>query len=104
METPLPTPSRLARNPKKHPMFEKKIRRANGETISAADPTAIRALVSLMGMQAQMGGAASHFGGPSAFAEINSALHAVVFDSAEKAGNQWFDMFNLVNDAGHCEN
>src|SRR5690606_21209552 len=45
-----------------------------------------------------------HFGGPSAFAEIMSALHAIVFNSAEKAGKEWFELFNLVNDAGHCEN
>jgi transketolase len=104
METPLPTPVRLARNPKKSPMFKKDIRRQNGETIAAADPSAIRSLVALMGMQAQMGGAASHFGGPSALAEINSALHALVFNTAEKESKQWFDLYNLVNDAGHCEN
>lgn len=104
MEKALPTPTRLAPNPKKSPLYKKDIRRANGETIPAADPSAIRSLVALMGMQAQMGGAASHFGGPSALAEVNSALHALVFDNAEKAGRQWFEMYNLVNDAGHCEN
>lgn len=68
--------------------------------VSAADPRAIRALVALMDMEAVIGGAASHFGGPSALAEINSALHAYCFQKAEK----WMDHFNLINDAGHCEN
>lgn len=57
-----------------------------------------------MDMQAQMGGAASHFGGPSAFAEIMSALHALMFDQGHKEKKEWHELFHFVNDAGHCEN
>lgn len=70
----------------------------------AADPRATRALVSLMDMNAVLGGAASHYGGPAALAELMSALHVLVFDEAERAGKPWFELFHLVNDAGHCEN
>ncbi len=69
-----------------------------------ADPVATRALVSLMDMNAVLGGAASHYGGPAAFAELMSALHGYVFDQAKAAKKEWHQMFHLVNDAGHCEN
>ncbi|MGB0583242.1 MAG: transketolase C-terminal domain-containing protein, partial [Limisphaerales bacterium] len=49
---------------------------------------------------AVVGGAACHWGGPAAFAEVNSAIHSVMFD----ADGEWFDSFNFVNDAGHAEN
>ena len=57
-----------------------------------------------MDMNAVIGGAASHYGGPAAFAEINSALYGYVFTEAEKTQKNWYDSFHLVNDAGHCEN
>ena len=69
-----------------------------------ADPRATRAMVALMDMNALHGGAASHFGGPSAFAELMSAAHGLMFEMSNKAGKQWFESFNFVNDAGHCEN
>ncbi len=68
--------------------------------VKIADPRAVRALVALMDMEAVLGGAASHFGGPSALAEINSILHALAYNSSEN----WHENFNLINDAGHCEN
>lgn len=68
--------------------------------LQVADPKAVRALVSLMDMEAVMGGAASHFGGPSALAEINSVLYALAYSSP----NTWDRDYNLINDAGHCEN
>ena len=73
-------------------------------SILAADPRATRALVAIMDMAAVIGGAASHYGGPAAFAELMSALHAVVFTEAQGKNKNWFDLYNLVNDAGHCEN
>lgn len=96
--------NQLAPNPKLKPQYSKKIHLKSGDTIEVADPTATRAMVSLMDMQAVMGGAASHFGGPSAFAEIMSALYGIVFYQAEKNKQQWHEMFHLLNDAGHCEN
>ena len=101
---PLKVASLLAPNPQAKPKYAKSIRRASGEVIECADPTATRAMIALMDMQAQMAGAASHFGGPSAFAEMMSALHALFFDEAQKKKNQWYENFNFVNDAGHCEN
>ena len=69
-----------------------------------ADPKATRALLACMDMSAALGGAASHWGGPSAFAEIMSALYAFVFAEAEEKKAPWFERFHLINDAGHCEN
>lgn len=71
-----------------------------GKTWQFADPKLVRALVALMDMEAVLGGAASHFGGPAALAEINSVLYAMAFEK----GSDWKERYNLVNDAGHCEN
>ncbi|HMO66503.1 MAG TPA: thiamine pyrophosphate-dependent enzyme, partial [Verrucomicrobiota bacterium] len=49
---------------------------AAGGTLEAGDPRATRALVALMNVHAVTGGAACHWGGPAAFAEINDAGHA----------------------------
>jgi transketolase len=76
----------------------------SGETIAVADPKATRAMLALMDMQAVLGGAASHWGGPSAFAEMMSALHGIMFQEANEKKKQWYDLFHFVNDAGHCEN
>ena len=103
MNSPLPIQVKLAPNPKSQPKYSTEVKLASGPA-QAADTRAVRALVSLMDMQAQMGGAASHFGGPSAFAELMSALHVIMFTESEKAGSSWFDKFHFVNDAGHCEN
>src|SRR5581483_2661285 len=65
------------------------------------DPCASRAIVALMDVHAVVGGAASHWGGPSGFAEIMSAIHGIMF--AEK-GRPWYEAYNFVNDAGHTEN
>jgi len=65
---------------------------------------ATRAMIALMDMNAVMGGAASHWGGPSAFAELMSAAHGIMFHEAKKAGVPWHVLFLFVNDAGHCEN
>jgi transketolase len=104
MQNPIAVKVQLAGNPKQSPRYAKKVKLPSGEMIEVADPTATRALVALMDMQAVLGGAASHFGGPSAFAEIMSALHGLVFHEAKKAGREWYDLFHVANDAGHCEN
>ena len=82
------------------PKYFKEISLSSGEKLVVADPKATRALLALMDMSAVLGGAAAHWGGPSAFAEINSVLFALMFRKSKK----WFDHFHLINDAGHCEN
>lgn len=75
------------------------VKNAQNETVTVADPKATRALVALMNQHAVIGGAAAHWGGPAAFAEIMSATHALMFKSTP-----WHQSFNFVNDAGHTEN
>ena len=100
----LPCSNSLAGTPTTQPLFSVNLKGPEGQVIEAADPRSTRALVSLMDMNAVIGGAASHYGGPAAFAEIMSALHSYVFWRAQKSQSQWFNHFHLVNDAGHCEN
>src|SRR5204863_5215747 len=59
------------------------------------------ALVALMDVHAVNGGAACHWGGPAAFAEIMASVHAIMFSTQDR---QWHEAFNFVNDAGHTEN
>ena len=66
-----------------------------------ADPNATRAAVALMNIHAVTGGAACHWGGPAAFAEIMAATHAIMFATE---GRPWHEAFNFINDAGHTEN
>ena len=94
----------LASTPTNDPQFYVEVSHAHGKKFRLADPKATRAMVSLMDMNAVLGGAASHYGGPAAFAEIMSALHAVMFWESREKKQEWFDLFNFVNDAGHCEN
>jgi transketolase len=94
----------LAKTPTEPPRHKVEIQRVNGRRMQVADPKATRAMVALMDMQAQLNGAASHWGGPSAFAELMSATHALMFDEARQFEKNWSDLFHFVNDAGHCEN
>ncbi len=71
---------------------------------TCADPRALRSCILLMDMDATLGGAASHWGGPSALAEIVSAFHALVLQIQIQVGQSWKEHFHLINDAGHCEN
>lgn len=97
LKSPLaPTPEKL--------FFKTHIEDIDGNRVEVSDPKAIRAMVALMDMQAVMGGAASHWGGPSALTEMWSALHALVFNEAKLKSVPWYELYNLVNDAGHCEN
>ena len=101
---PLDKPLKLADTPKQDPTFARSVQLASGENGKFADPMATRALIALMDMNAVMGGAASHWGGPSAFAELMSATHGLMFHEAKKAGKPWHDLYLFVNDGGHCEN
>ncbi len=98
-----PSPA-LAPQPRSKPQFYVSLKDSKGDIFYLADPKATRALLACMNMSAGLGGAASHWGGPSAFAEIMSSLHALLFDTANKKSKNWFELFHLINDAGHCEN
>ncbi|GIL17537.1 MAG: hypothetical protein BroJett040_12880 [Oligoflexia bacterium] len=104
MTQPLPIQNKLAGNPSGDLQFAIPVQTKDGVEINLADPRATRALVALMDMNAVMGGAASHYGGPAAFAELMSALHGYAFYDAKKKGQNWYELYNLINDAGHCEN
>lgn len=99
--TPLKLKSRLAPAPGRPPKYSVTIKNACGEAVVLADPRATRALVALMDVHAVNGGAACHWGGPAAFAEIMAAIHGIMFAVKDRA---WFEAFNFVNDAGHTEN
>ncbi|WP_413943463.1 transketolase C-terminal domain-containing protein [Bdellovibrio sp. HCB-162] len=104
MTEPIQIKTKLAGNPSQEPQFKTFVKSKDGRQIPVVDPRSTRALVSLMDMNAVLGGAASHYGGPAALAELMSALHGHVFDVAAREKKQWYDLFHLVNDAGHCEN
>lgn len=101
---PIPFKQKLASNPTKDPQYFTHVKLKSGHQIKIADPKVTRALVALMDMNAVLGGAASHYGGPAAFAELMSALHGVVFHEAQAQNKNWYELFHLINDAGHCEN
>jgi transketolase len=99
--TPLDLKPRLAPTPAAVPRYAVTIRNGQDEEVVVADPRATRALVALMDVHAVNGGAACHWGGPAAFADMLAALHAIMFATV---GRPWYDAFNFVNDAGHAEN
>ncbi len=92
--------SRLAPTPGL-PRYTAQVQDRSGKTITLADPRATRALVALMDVHAVVGGAACHWGGPAAFAEVSSAVHGVIFAASDRP---WHESYNFVNDAGHAEN
>jgi transketolase len=98
---PLPLPVRLAPTPRQPPKYSVTIHTPAGADVILPDPRATRALVALMNIHAVNGGAACHWGGPSAFAEIMAALHGIMFATPNR---EWHEAFNFVNDAGHAEN
>jgi transketolase len=104
MIQPLPFLNKLAGNPVQDPKYFVEKSLDSGDKLKLADPIATRAMVALMDMNAVLGGAASHYGGPAAFAELLSAVHAYMFHEAKKQNKQWHELYNFVNDAGHCEN
>jgi transketolase len=99
--TPLNVKSRLAPTPAGKPKYASAVKNAAGQEVTLGCPKATRALVALMDVHAVVGGAACHWGGPAAFAEINAAIHGLMFATQ---GRQWHEAFNFVNDAGHAEN
>lgn len=92
--------SKLATNPAKKPHYFASVKNINGEEVIVGDPKATRALLALMNQHAVIGGAACHWGGPAAFAEMLSSLHAMMFN----APGVWYENFHFINDAGHAEN
>lgn len=96
---PLKIKNRLAQTPKNTPLYHTEVTDSAGNKVTLAEPRATRALVALMDQHAVIGGAAAHWGGPAAFAEMMSALHGIMFKE-----DSWFDHYNFVNDAGHAEN
>jgi transketolase len=99
--TPLSIKSRLGGTPKGAPKYSVTIKNSVGEPIVLANPRATRALVALMDTHAVNGGAACHWGGPAAFAEMMAAVHGIMFATKERP---WYEAYNFVNDAGHAEN
>ncbi len=98
---PITIPSRLADTPVGDPKYSVTVNNATGEPVKVADPNATRAAVALMNVHAVEGGAACHWGGPAAFAEIMAATHTIMFAAKDR---QWHEAFNFINDAGHTEN
>ena len=90
--------------PNSKPLFSVAAKNQKNETLDFCDPKATRAMVALMDMNAVLGGAASHYGGPAALAEIWSALHGIIFNESNNKKKNWFDLYHVINDAGHCEN
>jgi transketolase len=102
--TPLSIRTQLHGNPTGELLWSQPVKTKSGAEIKVACPTATRAMVALMDMAAVQGGAACHFGGPSAFAEMMSSAFGYFFFKAKEQKKQWHEMFHFVNDAGHCEN
>ncbi len=101
---PLGIKPQLAKFPRTPPQFAVRAHVQSGESIWLGDPKATRAMIALMDMGAQIAGAASHYGGPAAFAELMSATHGLMAYFSQKQHQEWFEAFHFVNDAGHCEN
>src|SRR2546421_2585172 len=93
--------TRLASTPRRAPKYSVKVRGGARQDVIPAAPRAARALQGLMDVHAVNGGAACHWGGPAAFAEIMAAIHGILFSVGDR---EWHEAFNFVNDAGHTEN
>ena len=98
---PLKLKSKLAPTPPGPAQFAVTVKNAGAKMSFWAIRGPTRALVALMDMEAVNGGAACHWGGPSAFAEIMAAIHGIMFATK---GRPWHEAYNFVNDAGHTEN
>lgn len=98
---PLSVKSKLASTPRQAPKYAVRVKNAAGQEVVVACPRATRALVALMDVHAVNGGAACHWGGPAAFAEMMAAVHSIMFSVQ---GREWYEAYNFVNDAGHAEN
>ncbi|OUR96868.1 transketolase [Halobacteriovorax marinus] len=98
---PLSIENKLAATPQQGPKYSVTVNSLNGEEITLACPKVTRGLVALMNQHAVIGGAACHWGGPAAFAEMSSSIHGIMF---QNKSTPWYEQFNFVNDAGHAEN
>ena len=98
---PLKLANRLAGRPERPPTYGTTIQSSDGQEVVLGDPRATRALVALMNVHDVNGGAACHWGGPAALAEIMSATHGLMFAQQDRP---WYEAFHFVNDAGHTEN
>lgn len=96
---PLNIKSKLLAAPTSAPKYAVSIKDAQQNELKLANPKATRSLIALMDLAAVNGGAACHWGGPSAMTEAWTALHAIMFKE-----KNWFENFNFVNDIGHAEN
>lgn len=96
---PLNIKPKLLPAPTSAPRFSVSIKDAKDSELKLADPRATRSLIALMDLAAVNGGAACHWGGPSAMTESWTALHALMFKKKD-----WYEHFNFVNDIGHAEN
>jgi len=85
--------------PKLNSPYKIKINNSQNEPVECLDPKAIRSLLALMDQHAVNGGAACHWGGPSAIADFLSCIHEIMFRDAD-----WYNNYNFVNDIGHAEN
>lgn len=99
MIRPLKINNTLQKAPTAQPIFPVKVKNAQGEEMTLADPRATRSMLALMNLGAVNGGAACHWGGPSAMTEVWTALHGLMFKESA-----WFEKYNFVNDIGHAEN
>lgn len=104
MIEPIHFQTKLDSETNKNPQFHVTVKTHAGREVQAVDPQATRAMVALMDMNAVLGGAASHYGGPAAFAELMSACYAYMFQISREQKKNWSDLFHFANDAGHCEN
>jgi transketolase len=98
---PLKLKNRLAGRPAHAPKYPATVHNLAGEEVVLGDPRATRALVALMNVHAVNGGAACHWGGPAALAEIMASIHGLMFASSDAP---WHASYHFVNDAGHTEN
>jgi len=96
---PLNIKTKLQTSPKGAPLYAISIKDSSQNEIKLANPKATRSFIALMDLAAVNGGAACHWGGPSAMTETWTALHSIMFKESN-----WFDQYNFVNDIGHAEN
>ncbi len=99
--TPFAIQSKLGATPTLPPKYPTTVKNAAGQDVVLGCPKATRGLVALMDVHAVIGGAACHWGGPAAFAEMLASVHGIMFAVKDRP---WFEAFNFVNDAGHAEN
>jgi transketolase len=101
IEPVVATGSKLAGNPAGAPKYPVTVKNAAGEDVVLGCPNITRGAMALMNQHAVNGGAACHWGGGSAFAEIMSSIHGIMFSVKDQP---WYEAYNFVNDAVHTEN